>query len=640
MRPSFALRAFVVLVCVLTGLPLAAKAQVQRFPYEATIGGDDVFLRSGPGKKYYPTGRLKTADRVIVHRHDPGGWYMITPPAGSFSWIQADMVKPLGNRRGLVTATNVPVHVGSAIGESADVEQLKLSTNEQVQLLDDAPVDGPGGRKSYRIVPPQGEYRWILGQFVAPVDAGLRKQHDRDPFSTPSTARPVSSKPAADVLPRGSRIGNAPPEVDDTAAGFGGAARPAPTPTTASAFPMPSGTPVGAAPGAPPTAADFPANDAPVTQEADQFKRERQQLIDIDGALRRTLEADISTWNLDGLESAYAQLAKTATNPTIARQIEPRMKTIAQHRQLKAEYDEFIRLTSETTRRDNELAALQSGGNVASATPGGLVPIPATAQNQPGFPAPQSVATSGPPAAPTGQVGPSLISGEPVGEPPAPVASQDLASGTPTSPETPVNAFADSVLFGPPENRAVPSIGPMTVGSAAPTNSTDPFEAPVVRSPDALSASPAGIPVTAPLAVTTVTPPGGPAPRGYLPQSQVPVMANRPVPNQPFAGQFVPSQNAAGMAAPTQQPLPRAVHGFSGAGIVQKMRPLGPGMPQHVLVAPGGRVLAFLQPGANVNLDQHIGQPIGVTGPRVRRADLRGDLISVDDVSPVRLAPR
>ena len=632
-----------------------AHAQVQRFPYEATIGGDDVFIRSGPGKKYYPTGRLKSADRVLVFRHDPGGWYMIAPPAGSFSWIQADAVKPLGNRRALVTGNNVPVHVGSQIGESADVEQVKLSTNDQIQLMDDAPVVGPSGQKLYRIVPPQHEYRWILGQFVTPVDATLRKQHDKDPFGTPSTARPVA-KAESEPLPRGR--GMAPPEIDEAAAGFGPVARPAPK-TAVRSTPVPHGSPVA---GVPSAAADFPVTEAPVTQEADLFKRERQQLIDIDVSLRKTLESDISTWNLDALEASYIELSKRATNPTIARQIEPRIKTIAQHRKIKAEYDDFIRLTTETTRRDQELAQLQRGTATASATPTGDIPVAVSSpmNTTPGAPA----------------TGPSLVIGSPADEPPAPVAAEDLASVTtpmpnaPAAPEAPANPLANSIIFGPPENRAIP--GAPSTPAAVPAATADPFESPIVRSPEAAPTTVGSNPVSAPPVVTTVAPSAGPM--GGFAAGQVPVMANRPVGNAPFNGQSLPGQPGLGQPAigqpglgqpgigqsfapqpgvangsvastgvpdPTgQQPVSATVHGFSGAGIVQKMRPIGPGMPQHVLVAPSGRVLAFLQPTGNVNLDNHIGQPIGVVGPRVRRADLRGDLISVNDLSPVRLAPR
>ncbi|MBL8848846.1 MAG: hypothetical protein JNG89_04150, partial [Planctomycetaceae bacterium] len=64
-----------------------AWSQIEQFPYEATVQADDVHVRSGPGLRHYPTGKLNSGDHVTVIRHDPGGWYMIAPPAGSFSWI-------------------------------------------------------------------------------------------------------------------------------------------------------------------------------------------------------------------------------------------------------------------------------------------------------------------------------------------------------------------------------------------------------------------------------------------------------------------------------------------------------------------------------------------------------------------------
>ena len=51
------------------------------------ITADDVYVRSGPGENYYPTDKLKAGQEVEVYRHDPGGWYAIRPPKGSFSWV-------------------------------------------------------------------------------------------------------------------------------------------------------------------------------------------------------------------------------------------------------------------------------------------------------------------------------------------------------------------------------------------------------------------------------------------------------------------------------------------------------------------------------------------------------------------------
>ena len=100
----------------LSSLLLAPAAQAFNdaadFPYAATVGSDNVIVRSGPGGRYYPTGRLSSGDRVIVHRHDPGGWFMVSPPQGSFSWIPAEGVQVAGTT-GTITASSVAVRVGS-----------------------------------------------------------------------------------------------------------------------------------------------------------------------------------------------------------------------------------------------------------------------------------------------------------------------------------------------------------------------------------------------------------------------------------------------------------------------------------------------------------------------------------------------
>ena len=75
-------------------LPLALTSIVRgesiKFPYEAVVDSDNVLVRSGPGRRYYPTGRLAASDRVVVHRHDPGGWCMIAPPEGLIDHLAPD----------------------------------------------------------------------------------------------------------------------------------------------------------------------------------------------------------------------------------------------------------------------------------------------------------------------------------------------------------------------------------------------------------------------------------------------------------------------------------------------------------------------------------------------------------------------
>ena len=64
-----------------------------------------------------------------------------------------------------------------------------------------------------------------------------------------------------------------------------------------------------------------------------------------------------------------------------------------------------------------------------------------------------------------------------------------------------------------------------------------------------------------------------------------------------------------------------------------------PGFPSHVLLAPDGRVLSYLQAGPGINLDQHIGTSVGITGARGFRPELNADLMIVRGLTSVRLQP-
>jgi hypothetical protein len=104
------------------------------------------------------------------------------------------------------------------------------------------------------------------------------------------------------------------------------------------------------------------------------------------------------------------------------------------------------------------------------------------------------------------------------------------------------------------------------------------------------------------------------------------------VPSQPSAPS--PAATAAGSSTPTGVP-PK----FAGAGVVQRSALARPGIPSHVLLAPNGRVLSYLQAGPGINLDQHLGQSVGITGARGFRRELNADLMIVRGLTPVKLQP-
>jgi hypothetical protein len=78
---------------------------------------------------------------------------------------------------------------------------------------------------------------------------------------------------------------------------------------------------------------------------------------------------------------------------------------------------------------------------------------------------------------------------------------------------------------------------------------------------------------------------------------------------------------------------------FDGAGLVQRSALTRRGAPPYVLLAPSGRVLAYLVPAPGVNLDGWIGRAAGVYGSRLLHPELKADLITVNRLTAVRLVP-
>ena len=170
-------------------------------PYEAVVESDEAFARCGPGKNFYPTGKLKRGDHVTVRRHDPGGWFMIDPPPGSFSLIRSDDVQREGNVGTVKPLADgqSPVRIGSAIDPD---DRLGLPAPIVVRRTGRDPRRGdrstPGQPrcKCSRSGPPKGEFRWIEGMSLIPVDQQMQDQQIRD-----QQARRQPSKVQADADP-------------------------------------------------------------------------------------------------------------------------------------------------------------------------------------------------------------------------------------------------------------------------------------------------------------------------------------------------------------------------------------------------------------------------------------------------------
>jgi len=172
------------------GLPLALALLVaaslasgaESFPYTARVTSDDASLRSGPGKNYYSTDKLKSGDSVEVYRHDPGGWCAVKPTERSFSWVEAADLEEMGDGIARVRSAEAIARVGSYLSESREVSQVRLHRDETVEIIEKS-ADGHW----FKITPPAGEFRWVFEKFLE-AKAGPTVEPDAVPVAKSEAA--------------------------------------------------------------------------------------------------------------------------------------------------------------------------------------------------------------------------------------------------------------------------------------------------------------------------------------------------------------------------------------------------------------------------------------------------------------------
>lgn len=332
--------------CLLMLTAVSAFAQNRQFPYQAEIVADETYARSGGGEQFYPTMSLKRGDNVKVWRHDPGGWFMIEPPRGSFSWVPSRYVRGLNGASGEITEDNVAVFVGSNFGEETSVWQRNMRASEKVTILGQQTLDTQSGpMQMYKIAPPKREFRWVKGNDVVPTDRKVQAARDRNPYEVPTDiARRQHRRPPQPSAR--SREGFTTPD------------------TTAPAF-------------------------APSRQLAKlrRVREEQRALHELDQQFRIMIMSPATEWDLDKLEQDYLELQQQLTHKPLSGQIDLRYPAIYRYRQRKTQIDEFDRLTSATEKRDSELLAQQYGmpssTSVVQSTPPLYSNVPQLANSQP-----------------------------------------------------------------------------------------------------------------------------------------------------------------------------------------------------------------------------------------------------------------
>ncbi len=188
--------ASILLCCIALG----AEPSAEDYPFLAKVIVDQAEVQSGNGRRFYTTDRLAPGTIVEVHRRDPGGWYAIRPPAGSFSWIPAEQVTP----------TDVPdvaevtsEEAVSWIGSKSNIVRehrfvVKLKIGERVEILGEKEVTDENGEPQmwYKIAPPVGEFRWIQVRELARLEQQSVEPLENEPIELATEA---PSEPAIEL---------------------------------------------------------------------------------------------------------------------------------------------------------------------------------------------------------------------------------------------------------------------------------------------------------------------------------------------------------------------------------------------------------------------------------------------------------
>lgn len=368
--------ALALLLCTCS-VPVFAGAKKVHFPYTTTILGDDVEVRAGPGRKYYPTARLRRGQQVIVHRHDPGGWHMIAPPAGSFSWVPASQIQKESSVTGVVTAQYIDVRVGGRESAQRDIFQTRLNAGDEVQILGEQRLpsdDGAARELWYRIAPPRGEWRWVPAQQLAPPpvpgrgrsiipaggfgdeDAGATNLGDVHSPDSAGFSERKESVPAAEGSSTVGRFADDPDVVTDEP----GATTEEPVVErpyldretdalrTATARPQPQSR-VTKRPASGPTRDHL-------------LKRQLEELELLDGRLQAILNDDPQRWDFAQIDHDYRALREEVVSDPLLETIDTRLSKIDGFRRTQARRLEMRQILLDTERRDAQLvAALQAG---------------------------------------------------------------------------------------------------------------------------------------------------------------------------------------------------------------------------------------------------------------------------------------
>ena len=160
-------RAAAVCLCVAAVAAAQAVRPTGEYPFQGTVTGTNVYVRSGPGGAgAYPCAKVSQPAKVtVVDRM--GDWLKIAPVPGCLSAISKTYVTvDPATKVGTVSGDNVWVRAaGTLRDDNLFTLQVRLNRGATVKVVGEA-------GDYYKIEPPAGAYFWISGQFVSRGEGG------------------------------------------------------------------------------------------------------------------------------------------------------------------------------------------------------------------------------------------------------------------------------------------------------------------------------------------------------------------------------------------------------------------------------------------------------------------------------------
>ncbi len=332
------------------------------FPYRAYVNSRDVYVRSGPGRDYYPTEKLQPSTPIEVYRHDPGGWYAIRPTEKSYSWVSSRYIKPAGDGLGEVTRDKVASRVGSVLSNVRDVIQIRLEKGELVEIRDEVNF---GGQTWYKIAPPAGEFRWISGRFVdrkKPHDGVSQPRHRRATRNGRPNDSPRQIAQADDAALADPETSEYSDETDDPVATED---------VLADAQPIDDDTANDAA--ADPTDEVQQAvywAEAPVSEASDsegRVEKPNRVAPDLKGALKeidlrlsQMVAEEPTVWHFANMNDQLTELLDRATTALERGRVRQVLSKIATFEDIQARYQQMNQLQATTDRANQQLDATRT----------------------------------------------------------------------------------------------------------------------------------------------------------------------------------------------------------------------------------------------------------------------------------------